>query len=75
MSVSRTNRAGIADWFIPTPIARTTPCSRSRCSSGYAPPIAASQCASGSWIQATSMRSRPSRSRLSAMERRTPSAE
>ena len=33
-SVSRANRASIADWFIPTPMARTTPCSRSRCSGG-----------------------------------------
>ena len=67
MSVSRANRASIADWFMPAPIAPTTPSSRSRSRAGYAPSIAASQWSSGSWMKAMSIRSRPSRSRLSSM--------
>ena len=74
MSASRANRASIADWFMPGADARTTPSARSRASAGYAPPIAACQWSSGSWISAMSIRSRPSRSRLSSSDRRTPSA-
>ena len=75
MSVSRTKRVSISDWFMPAPTARITPCSRSRARAGYAPSSAACQWSSGSWISAMSIRSSPSRSRLSSIDRRTPSAE
>ena len=74
MSVSRTKRASISDWFMPAPTARITPCSRSLARAGYAPSSAACQWSSGSWISAMSIRSSPSRSRLSSIDRRTPSA-
>ena len=54
--------------------ARRRPRTRSRASAGHAPSIASCQWSSGSWISAMSMRSRPSRSRLSSSDRRTPSA-
>jgi hypothetical protein len=47
-SVSRTKRASMADWFMPAPMARTTPCSRSSTSAGTASLRACSQWSSGS---------------------------
>ena len=60
---------------MPTPIAPTTPSSRSFAKAGNASLIAWSACRSGSWISTVSMRSSPRRSRLASIERRTPSPE
>ena len=69
------NRAGICHWFMPTPIAATTPWARSSASAGYACDTACSQCSSGSWISTMSTASSPRRVRLSSNERRTLSRE
>ncbi len=74
-SNSSTNAVSGAVSFIPAPTACTSPSSRIRNSSGNAPARASSRWSSGSCTRATSMRSSPSRSRLSSTERRTPAAE
>jgi hypothetical protein len=74
MSVSVTNLVRISTWFMPTPVARTTPSARSFSSAGYASRSACSPWSSGSWMSAMSTRSRPSLPKLASRLRRTPSA-